>query len=76
MRTLEQEKRRHSIIDWTVTLTFVVLMVVLTMKSFMTANKELFILGITGLIMLFAFAKFKLARWGKRLCVSESDDTL
>jgi len=69
MEKVEQEKRKHSVIDWTLTVTFAITMIIIifTMKAFMQTHKELFLLAVVILISLFAYAKIRLYRWGKRL---------
>lgn len=75
VNSFEQEKRKHSIIDWTLTVMFILAMIViiLSMKEFMATDKILYISGTIGLIALFAYAKVRLAKWGKRLTLSEKD---
>lgn len=69
MEKLEQEKRKHSIVDWTLTVTFAITMIVIifTMKVFMQTHKELFLSAVIILITLFAYAKIRIFQWGKRL---------
>ena len=69
MENIEQEKRKHSIADWTLTTTFAIAMIVIifTMKSFMATHRELFLSAVVVLIVLFIFAKIRLAKWGRKL---------
>ena len=69
MKNIEQEKRKHSIADWTLTVMFAVAMIaiIFTMKGFMQSDRELFLSSVTGLKALFAFAKIRLAKWSKKL---------
>jgi len=69
MENIEQEKRKHSIVDWTLTIAFALGMItiIFTMKGFMSTHRELFLSAVLGLIALFAFAKIRLAKWSKRL---------
>lgn len=69
MENLEQEKRKQSIADWTLTVSFAITMIVIifTMNTFMQTHKELFLSAVIILIILFAYAKIRLFQWGKRL---------
>ena len=69
MENIEQEKRKHNIADWTLTVAFAIIMIVIifTMKGFMATHRELFLSVVIVLITLFAYAKIRLAKWGRRL---------
>ncbi len=69
LQTTEHEKRKHSIADWTLTVMFSIIMIaiIFSMKNLMATHRELFLSAVIMFISIFAYAKIRLAKWGKRL---------
>ena len=71
MKSIEEEKRLHSIVEWTVTIVFAVAMIafIVTMKGYTVITISL----VVAISILFYLAKRSLNKWGDRLSSKDKD---